>query len=545
MSGSNARRVVGSPDSGWPGGYVTVTGRPDTATGAGRGTIESAVNEPSRDDLAQDLDYLASSLEALDLDGGALDTRMLARRDWIVRTIRQYLIPRFEHPAAPLIVVFAGPTGAGKSTLLNSITGQDHTLAGPLRPTTKEPVVLSSEERAGDYSQIGGISCDVVTGRAPILDELILVDTPDIDSTSVDHRGMAETMIDNADVIVYVSSALRYSDLVPWEVLRRARSRGVPLIQVLNRIRASSRGALADYTSMLRAGGLDGNVVAVQEHHIEPGAQTISSPAIQVLRDRLVSVIEARRAGAADVVQSVLDSALDQTRDVIDAAAASVDHHLLRRSDVRELLGVDMTRIGSRREAGRGPGVDLRPLADLGARRFRGRRAIKRRAPSPAEVTRSIEIFDEAVIAAVDSDLRHQIHAGDLIQGEERRQLLADAHLATRAAISGWRGDLLEIPAVASSIDPPLVSLLLGVSCFADPEPALIEVVRLLATGLDLPGDSAFAAGMLTERLGHVYVAAENRVNTRLSGAVATRRSIDRVKAHRWAVVARSSFANA
>ncbi len=538
MSGSSAQRGVGWVDAG-------TARRPDTVTGAPRGTIEDAVNEPSRDDLAQDLDYLASSLEALDLDSGALDTRLVVQRDWIVRTIRQYLIPRYEHPAAPLIVVFAGPTGAGKSTLLNSITGQEHTLAGPLRPTTKEPVVLSSEERAGDYDQIGGISCDVVTGRAPILDELILVDTPDIDSTSVDHREIAETMIDNADVIVYVSSALRYSDLVPWEVLRRAQSRGVPLIQVMNRIRASSRGALADYTSMLRAGGLEGNVVAVQEHHVEPGAQTISSPAIQVLRDRLVAVIEARRAGAADVVQSVFESALEQTRDVIDTAAASIDHQLLRRSNVRELLGVDLARIGSRREAGRGPGLDLGPLAELGTRRFRGRRAIKRRAPNLPEVRRSIEIFDEALIAAVDSDLRHQILEGDLIQGEERRQLLSDAHLATRSAVGGWRADLLEIPAVASSLDPTLVSLLLGVCCFEEPEPALNDVVRLLATGLDLPGESAFAAGMLTERLRHVYVGAENRVNARLAGAAATRRSIERVKAHRWAVIARSSFANA
>jgi hypothetical protein len=503
------------------------------------------VNEPIQDNLAQDLDYLATSLEALPMDNGLGDVRLVARRDWIVRTIRHYLIPRFEHPTAPLVVVFAGPTGAGKSTLLNSITGHDHTLAGPLRPTTKEPVVLSSEERAEDYRQIGGVSCDVVTGRAPILDELILVDTPDIDSTSVDHRAMAETMIDNADVIVYVSSALRYSDLVPWEVLRRAQSRGVPLIPVLNRIRASSRGALSDYTSMLRAGGLDAEVVAVQEHHVDPGAQAISSPAILDLRDRLVSVIEDRRAGAADVVRSVFDTALEQTREVIEMAAAAVDHDVLRRSDVRELLGVDLARIGSRREAGLGSGLDLRPLAELGTRRLRTKSMTRRRAPAPADVGRAIEVFDEALIAAVDSDLRHQIHAGDLIRGEERKGLLSDTHLATRGAVVGWRADLLQSPPVAASVDPPLVSLVLGACCFETPDQALTEVVHLLAPTIDLGGESAFAAGMLTERLSAVYAAAENRVNIRLSGAAATRRSIERVKAYRWAVIARSSFANA
>ena len=503
------------------------------------------MQEPSRDDLAEDLAYLATSLQMLPMDGSVELARLAPRRDWIVRTIRQYLIPRVENPAAPLIVVFAGPTGAGKSTLLNSITGQNHTLAGPLRPTTKEPLVLSSEDRADDYRQIGGINCDVVTGRAPILDELILVDTPDIDSTSLEHREMAEAMIDNADVIVYVSSALRYSDLVPWEVLRRAQSRGVPLIQVLNRIRASSRGTLADYTSMLRAGGLESDVVAIQEHHVDPGAQAIASPAIQELRDRLVSVIEARRAGAADVLRSVFDTALEQTREVIEVAAASVDHDVIQRSDVRQLLGVDLARIGARRQAGRGFGLDLRPLTDLGTRRWRTRRAVRRQAPGPAEVSRSIELFDEALIAAVDSDLRHQIHAGDLLRGEERKQLLSDSHLATRAAVAGWRSDLLESPRVAASMDPPLVSLLLGASCFEEPDPATTEVVRLLAADLDLPGESAFAAGMLTDRLQQVYVAAENRVNSRLSGAAATRRSIERVKAHRWAVIARSSFADA
>jgi hypothetical protein len=241
----------------------------------------------------------------------------------------------------------------------------------------------------------------------------------------------------------------------------------------------------------------------------------------------------------------VFDSALEQTREVIDVAAASVDHDVLRRSDVRELLGVDLARIGSRRVAGKGPGLDLRPLADLGTRRFRTRRMTRRRAPDPDEVARGIGTFDEALIAAVDSDIRHQIHAGDLIRGEERTQLLSDTHLATRGALAGWRADLLGSPPVAASIDPPLVSLVLGASCFEMADQALAEVVHLLAPGLDLPGEAAFAAGMLTEKLSPVYAMAEHRVNARLSGAATTRRSIERVKAHRWAVIARSSFANA
>ena len=413
-----------------------------------RARIPEIVDEPTRDDLAGDLEYLASSLETLPIADIPENGRLIARRDWIIRTIRDYLLPRMGDPTAPLIVVFAGPTGAGKSTLLNSVTGAAHTLAGPLRPTTKDPLVLSSETRAGDYRHIGGVVCDVVTGRAPILEELILVDTPDIDSTAVEHRAMAETMIDNADVVVYVSSALRYADLVPWEVLRRAHSRGVPVIQVMNRIRGSSGGALADYSSRLENEGLASDIVAVHEHHIRPGAQTIPPAAVQDLRDRLVSVVEARRTGAADVVRSVFDTTIEQTRHVIDDATALLDVTGFATSHVKNLLDVDLGRIGVRRENVKGAGLDLRPLADLGGRRFRTKGMIRRRLPSSAEVAHSLTLFDESVIAAVDTDIRRQLHAGGLIHGEERKQVLSDTHLATRTAVS-------QVEELRSELFPP------------------------------------------------------------------------------------------
>ena len=503
------------------------------------------MDEPTRDDLAGDLEYLAWSLETLPIADVPENGRLIARRDWIIRTIRDYLIPRMGDPTAPLIVVFAGPTGAGKSTLLNSVTGAAHTLAGPLRPTTKDPLVLSSESRADEYRHIGGVVCDVVTGRAPILEELILVDTPDIDSTSVEHRAMAETMIDNADVVVYVSSALRYADLVPWEVLRRAHSRGVPVIQVMNRIRASSRGALADYSSRLEAEGLGSEIVAVQEHHLGPGAQTIPPAAIQQLRDRLVSVVEARRAGAADVVRSVFDTTVDQTRQVIDDATALLDETGFTTAHVKHLLDVDLGRIGVRRENVKGAGLDLRPLADLGLRRFRTKGMIRRRLPTSADVANSLTLFDESVIAAVDADMRRQLHAGGLIGGEERKRLLSDTHLATRTAVSRWRTEIGALPAVAASHDPPLVSLILGGCCFDMSDGRLGEVVRLLAPAIKLSELAPVVAARLADRLVPVYAGAEYRVVSRMSVAAVSRRSIDRVRASRWAVIARSSFANA
>ena len=177
-------------------------------------------------------------------------------------------------------------------------------------------------------------------------------------------------------------------------------------------------------------------MVAVQEHHIGPGGQTIPPAAVQELRDRLVSVVEGRRAGAADVVRSVFDATIEQTRQVIDDVTALLDETGITTTHVKRLLDVDLGRIGVRRENVKWAGLDLRPLADLGPRRLRTKGMIRRRLPASGDVARSLALFDESLIAAVDADMRRQLHAGSLIQGEERKQLLADTHLATRRAIA-------------------------------------------------------------------------------------------------------------
>ena len=216
-----------------------------------------AINAPN--DLSLDLERLACSLEKLVFPDTPGETGHAATRDRLVRAIRSYLMPRIEGPAAPLLVVFAGSTGAGKSTLLNSLTGIDVSETGALRPTTREPVVLSADPDR--YQMVGGVECVTVGGAAPILESLAFADTPDIDSTAARHREVAEIMIDHADIVVFVSSASRYGDLVPWEVIRRARSRGAPLLLVLNRVSSDSGVALADYQRLLEREGLGGEVI--------------------------------------------------------------------------------------------------------------------------------------------------------------------------------------------------------------------------------------------------------------------------------------------
>lgn len=256
------------------------------------------------------LTRLADALEALVFGPDA--TGWAAERDQLARMIRTYLIPRTEKPSPPTTVVLAGPTGSGKSTLLNSLLGRDVSRTGALRPTTRRPLVVAPPGHMDDDTNVGGVSCDVVFDDTAGSDSVTLVDSPDIDSTSTEHRGTAETVIDNADVVVFVSSALRYADDVPWQVLRRAVSRGAPVISVLNRVGSPSSGAFVDFRSKLAAAGLDDDVVTVPEHHLAGDAHQIPEPSVRSLRRRLDGVLADREQFAERVFARVLRTTVDR-----------------------------------------------------------------------------------------------------------------------------------------------------------------------------------------------------------------------------------------
>jgi energy-coupling factor transporter ATP-binding protein EcfA2 len=502
------------------------------------------VTERRTDDLAIEVAHLASSLASLAIPESWDRGRLSGKRDWIVRTIRGYLIPRIEDPAAPLTVVFAGPTGAGKSTLLNSVAGGVHSVSGPLRPTTKSPLVLASKSRAPGYTDIGGIECQVVTGRAPILRELTLVDTPDIDSTSTEHRVIAETMIDNADVVVYVTSAIRYADLVPWEVLRRAHSRGVPVVHVLNRIKSSASGALADYRSRLQAESLGSLVVAVHEHHIPKGAQSVPLAVIQELRDRLVDVVEARHSGSADMVQSVLSTTLDEADDVISNVAELATEALAAASRVRSDLTVDLDRITSGLTLHSAGPVELGRLAELAGKRVRTRGRVRRRLPATSEVSRSHSLLDASLVVAVDADIRRQ----SVVETLRQRRLEArpaDTHVTVAAAVAAWHQDLDEMPVVVSAIDPALTALLLARCAVQDDDARLEAILGVLTGSFELAALVAQARDRLALHLVPVFTSIEFQMTSGTGALVASDAAIYRARAALSAVTARSTFANA
>lgn len=425
---------------------------------------------PIPNNYVNDLEDLATAMEMLDVSGDNPYNDWSERRDRVVSSIRNYLIPRIRGPRQPLLVVFAGPTGAGKSTLLNSVAGAELSRTGSLRPTTKSPVVFAAEGRSQAYHQIGGVDCRVVVGKAPILDQLTLVDTPDIDSTAVEHRAKAEALIDNADVVIFVNSAMRYGDLVPWEVLRRAESRGAPIVPVLNRIRQSSDGALNDYRIQLNAEGLGGGLLAVHEYHMESGRQMVPVVAIRRLRSRLVELVESRESESTDTVRSVLSATLDQATDVVNHAESRSEESRswnlrLDTSFVPDIDTLDIN-LSSQQLADLEPAL-LENLSTAGG--FRARFILSKRGPSQQMINDSRNQITQTTASAVEVDMRRAVEkvgAGSV----DNRFLTPEIHRSVLAAVERWVGTVEES---VSSVKAPFggPALLLGLAmCLQDDE---------------------------------------------------------------------------
>jgi energy-coupling factor transporter ATP-binding protein EcfA2 len=498
------------------------------------------------DDLTSELEELATAVNGLifgDEPSGLIHAR---ERDRIVMTIRSYLLPRMLKPSAPLLVVFAGPTGAGKSTLLNSLSGLEVAETGPLRPTTRAPVVLASD--VSDYHQVGGVDCVVVGGRAPILESMTLVDTPDLDSTALAHRVVAETMIDNADVVVFVSSALRYADLVPWEVLRRAHSRGAPVIHVLNRVTSATAGALTDFRNRLEREGTGGDILVVHEHHLSVGSSSVPSVAVRSLRRRLMGHVENTHTERAEVVRSVLWATLGQARELIAAAELGSTEAGLIQGLLEQAFTPDLGRILAPAAGEVGPGFDISQLALHGKARPRHvRRWVRREAPAPELVAASKQQLIETVITAVATDLKVSIHDGDVVLNDQKRaipRLHPATHKTITESIGSWWAKLEDLCASSVGNRPDIGALLLAM-CTLNAAPEIEGALAAILPATDLATVVGAAREALDRALRPVYGSVRDHLVALVTDEATPTSAVDRAGALVAEVVARSAFANA
>jgi hypothetical protein len=243
-------------------------------------------------------------------------------RDDLVAQVDDHLLPRLAQMDAPVLIVVGGSTGAGKSTLVNSLVRSEISPAGVLRPTTRAPVlvchpdelrwfeeqrILPSLPRATGGTPAPGTLQLVSTPALP--PGLALLDSPDTDSVLAANRALANQLLAAADAWLFVTTAARYADAVPWEFLETARDRGTALSVVLNRVPDDARNEVSTHLGqMLRSHDLGGaELLVVPEVALE--GERLPARALAPVR-RWLDGLAADAQARADLIRRTLRGAI-------------------------------------------------------------------------------------------------------------------------------------------------------------------------------------------------------------------------------------------
>jgi energy-coupling factor transporter ATP-binding protein EcfA2 len=264
-------------------------------------------------------------------------------RTELLRQLDDYILPRLASLDAPLLAVVGGSTGSGKSTLVNSLVGTVVSAPGILRPTTRSPVlvhhpdderwftptrILPDLARASGGTAVEGHATMQLVTSATLPPGLALLDAPDIDSVVLGNRELARQLLGAADLWLFVTTAARYADAVPWELLRQASERGTAVAVVLNRVPKPSVPVIREHlSSMLKEQGLGtAPIFTVAESTLEDDG-LLPQDEVARLHSWLSALAKDARARALVVRQTLtgaLDSLEPRIQSLVDASAAQV-----------------------------------------------------------------------------------------------------------------------------------------------------------------------------------------------------------------------------
>ncbi|MFB4285323.1 ABC transporter [Nonomuraea sp. MTCD27] len=261
-----------------------------------------------------------------------------------------YLLPRLRAIDAPLLAVVGGSTGAGKSTLVNSLVGADVAEPGVLRPTTLVPtLVVSPADRSWFMGQnvLPGLSRATGGGpgalrvvTSPALGAgLALLDAPDIDSVVTANRELAAQLLAAADLWLFVTTAARYADEVPWSFLRSARERSTALAVVLDRAPAEAVEPVSrDLARLLTENGLDGTrLFTVPEAALPDEKARLPASYVEPISAWLTG-LAADAAERSRVVRQTLSGALDSLATRVPSLAAAIERQQAAFDGLRSIV---------------------------------------------------------------------------------------------------------------------------------------------------------------------------------------------------------------
>ena len=303
-----------------------------------------------------------SGLEQLRADLAAVSfvtgTETAADHEAMLRRARRLLEVKlaFEAgrgPAAPPILVIAGGTNVGKSTVFNWLVGEAVASSSPLARHTKAPTVyVHAGEAAALRDGTGflpgyrrlqletpqdaaaetleGQECAVFlrTHQAEATRGVILVDSPDIDSTLEKNHLVAEDLLFLADEVIFVSTPEKYNDELCVRYLRRAARLQKALVAVLN------KGADAEVARDFREGvvpSLQAQVEVVLLPYV-PRPQPVATDA---WREELTRVVLPRDQRAAAARKAALRGACAELGQDLDRIVSRLREELSELDRVR------------------------------------------------------------------------------------------------------------------------------------------------------------------------------------------------------------------
>ena len=197
---------------------------------------------------------LGTALVELEQRASALRIKPLAGRDWYDLLVRK-LLPQLTDEAY-LIVAVVGGTNIGKSVIFNHIAGFRASASSPLASGTKHPVCLlptgfdtdhdlqklfpafelrpwgNSDEALDSHDE----HCLFWRTNDEVPQNLVILDTPDVDSDAPVNWHRADAVRQAADVLVAVLTQQKYNDAAVKQFFRKAAAEDKAALIVFNQV---------------------------------------------------------------------------------------------------------------------------------------------------------------------------------------------------------------------------------------------------------------------------------------------------------------------
>ena len=303
---------------------------------------------------------------------------------------------------------------------------------------------------------------------------LAILDAPDVDSVEESNRALAAQLLAAADLWIFVTSAARYADQVPWDFLRQAADRSAAVAIVLDRTPPDAVDTVAAHLArMLASRGLkDSPLFTVIESSVDENG-LLPVEAVAEISGWLVDLAadaEARGAIVRQTLEGAIRTLTRRTHDVADAVAEQVAAEARLREDANRAYDravddiVDATADGTllrgevlaRWQEFVGTGELLRGLeTKVGWLRDRVVNAIKGKPQQAERVTVAVEsgletlILEHAEAAAERAEASWQSLApGQALlaeAGEDLGRASRDLRSKTERAVRDWQQDVLDM----------------------------------------------------------------------------------------------------